>query len=158
MYGKLVNGTLIYAPDNFLTEDGKFILDFKNNIEEVIKEGFKEIIDVLPDYNSHTQKIVKTGYKETNDSIQVVYNVEEKPMSIEEELESEKELAVKLLVETLPDYKAKQIPLLFNSWKSDTEYKKGDRVEYKMELYKVKSDIISSYDDKPDNSVYYKKL
>lgn len=53
MYAKLQNNKLIYAPRNYNT-GANLILNFNKNIELIKLHGFKEVIDIKPEYDSST--------------------------------------------------------------------------------------------------------
>lgn len=89
MHGKLKDGKLIYAPLNYF-DNGKVIFNFNKNTEIMITNGFKKVIDVLPEYNPDTQIIITSSYVETEYNITINYTVEEKspePPTLEEQVE-----------------------------------------------------------------------
>ena len=43
MYGKIINGKLIFAPMNYKTSDGVLITNFNTNEDLMKKYGFKKI-------------------------------------------------------------------------------------------------------------------
>lgn len=75
MYAKLINGVLQYAPKNFLTESGQYIANFNKNEDLMIKYGFKEVIDVRPDFDAKTQRPKIKGYRENESAIYIEYEV-----------------------------------------------------------------------------------
>ena len=50
MYGKLVNGELIKAPETMVLEDGKVIENFNRHIDLMKQYGFKPIVTTKPGY------------------------------------------------------------------------------------------------------------
>lgn len=144
MYGKLIDGVLKYAPTNYLTENGKMILNFNTNTEVMLENGFKEIINVVPSYDANTQVVTMDSYTEEDTTITVNYVVTAKPLSKEEQLENQKKLALTFFAETLTDAQALQVPMLFEEFDGNgVEYKVGKRVLYEGVLYKVLQDHTS---------------
>ena len=144
MYGKLVNGAIKYAPVNYLTEDNKMIFNFNTNVDVMKEYGFKEVINVVPSYDANTQTITMDGYIEDADTITVKYVITAKPLSKEEQIQNQKNLALTFFAETLTDAQALQVPMLFDEFNGDgVKYKAGKRVLYEGVLYKVLQDHTS---------------
>ena len=138
MYGKLIDGVIKYAPTNYLTETGKMILNFNTNIEVMLENGFKEIINVVPSYDANTQVVTMDSYTEEATTITVNYVVTAKPLTKEEQLENQKNLALAFFAETLSDAQALQVPMLFDDFDGNgVAYEVGKRVLYNDILYKV---------------------
>ena len=138
MYGKLIDGVLKYAPTNYLTENGKMILNFNTNIEVMLENGFKEIINVVPSYDANTQVVTRDSYTEEATTITVNYVVTAKPLTKEEQLENQRKLALTFFAETLSDAQALQVPMLFDEFDGNgVAYEVGKRVLYNDILYKV---------------------
>lgn len=138
MYGKLIDGVLKYAPINYLTENGKMILNFNTNIEVMLENGFKEIINVVPSYDANTQVVTMDSYTEEATTITVNYVVTAKPLTKEEQLENQRNLALSFFAETLSDAQALQVPMLFDEFDGNgVAYEVGKRVLYNDTLYKV---------------------
>ena len=138
MYGKLIDGVIKYAPTNYLTENGKMILNFNTNIEVMLENGFKEIINVVPSYDANTQVVTMDSYTEEATTITVNYVVTAKPLTKEEQLENQKNLALTFFAETLSDAQALQVPMLFDEFDGNgVAYEVGKRVLYNGVLYKV---------------------
>ena len=138
MYGKLIDGVLKYAPTNYLTENGKMILNFNTNIEVMLENGFKEIINVVPSYDANTQVVTMDSYTEEDTTITVNYVVTAKPLTKEEQLENQRKLALTFFAETLSDAQALQVPMLFDEFDGNgIAYEVGKRVLYNDILYKV---------------------
>lgn len=138
MYGKLIDGVLKYAPTNYLTENGKLIFNFNTNIEVMLENGFKEVINVVPSYDANTQVVTMDSYTEEDTTITVNYVVTAKPLSKEEQLENQKKLALTFFAETLTDAQAVQVPMLFDEFDGNgVAYEVGKRVLYNDTLYKV---------------------
>lgn len=138
MYGKLIDGVLKYAPTNYLTENGKMILNFNTNIEVMLENGFKEIINVVPSYDANTQVVTMDSYTEEATTITVNYVVTAKPLTKEEQLENQRKLALTFFAETLSDAQALQVPMLFDEFDGNgVAYEVGKRVLYNDILYKV---------------------
>ena len=138
MYGKLIGGVIKYAPTNYLTENGKMILNFNTNTEVMLENGFKEIINVVPSYDANTQVVTMDSYTEEATTITVNYVVTAKPLTKEEQLENQRNLALTFFAETLSDAQALQVPMLFDEFDGNgVAYEVGKRVLYKGVLYKV---------------------
>ena len=138
MYGKLIDGVLKYAPTNYLTENGKLIFNFNTNIEVMLENGFKEIINVVPSYDANTQVVTRDSYTEDATTITVNYVVTAKPLTKEEQLENQRKLALTFFAETLSDAQALQVPMLFDEFDGNgVAYEVGKRVLYNGVLYKV---------------------
>lgn len=138
MYGKLIDGVIKYAPTNYLTENGKMILNFNTNIEVMLENGFKEVINVVPSYDANTQVVTMDSYTEGDTTITVNYVVTAKPLTKEEQLENQKNLALTFFAETLSDAQALQVPMLFDEFDGNgVAYEVGKRVLYNDILYKV---------------------
>ena len=87
MYAKVKDGVLQYAPTNYLTDDNKMILNFNKNVEAMIANGFKEVINIVPSYDANTQIVRADGFTETEDAITINYVVETNPAFNEEQYE-----------------------------------------------------------------------
>ena len=138
MYGKLIDGVLKYAPTNYLTENGKLIFNFNTNIEVMLENGFKEIINIVPSYDANTQVVTMDSYTEEATTITVNYVVTAKPLTKEEQLENQRNLALAFFAETLSDAQALQVPMLFDEFDGNgVAYEVGKRILYNGVLYKV---------------------
>lgn len=138
MYGKLIDGVIKYAPTNYLTENGKMILNFNTNIEVMLENGFKEIINVVPSYDANTQVVTMDSYTEEATTITVNYVVTAKPLTKEEQLENQRNLALTFFAETLSDAQALQVPMLFDEFDGNgVAYEVGKRIMFEGVLYKV---------------------
>ena len=138
MYGKLIDGVIKYAPTNYLTENGKMILNFNTNTEVMLENGFKEIINVVPSYDANTQVVTMDSYTEEATTITVNYVVTAKPLTKEEQLENQRNLALTFFAETLSDAQALQVPMLFDEFDGNgVAYEVGKRIMFEGILYKV---------------------
>ena len=143
MYGKLIDGKLVYAPKNYLTDDNRMIFNFNNNVELMKNNGFKEVEDIVPSYDATTHYVIKVGYDEGEDKIVVNYEVLEKELTYAEKLVSQQELAMSFLADNLTDEQAVQVPLIFEAWQVGVDYKVGKKLVYEEVLYKVLQDHTS---------------
>ena len=143
MYGKLIDGKLVYAPKNYLTDDNRMIFNFNNNVELMKNNGFKEVEDIVPSYDATTHYVIKVGYDEGEDKIVVNYEVLEKELTYAEKLTSQQELAMSFLADNLTDEQAVQVPLIFEAWQVGVNYKVGKKLVYEEVLYKVLQDHTS---------------
>lgn len=94
MFAKIVNGVLIYAPKDYVKEDGTIIVDFYKLPDENMEYGYKPLIDTKPEYDEDTQYLTLIGYSDDGEKIIVEYKVNDKPTpkpSIEEEVETLKQ-------------------------------------------------------------------
>ena len=138
MYGKLIGDVIKYAPTNYLTDDNKMIFNFNKNVEAMIANGFKEIINIVPSYDANTQVVTMDSYTEEATTITVNYVVTAKPLTKEEQLENQRNLALTFFAETLSDAQALQVPMLFDEFDGNgVAYEVGKRVLYNDILYKV---------------------
>lgn len=76
MYAKLEQDKLIYASRNFNT-GANLILNFNKNVDLMKKYGFKEVIDIQPEYNSNTHYLTINNYTENEDTIIINYKLNE---------------------------------------------------------------------------------
>ena len=143
MYGKLIDGKLVYAPKNYLTDDNRMIFNFNNNVELMKNNGFKEVEDIVPSYDATTHYVIKVGYDEGEDKIVVNYEVLKKELTYAEKLMSQQELAMSFLADNLTDEQAVQVPLIFEAWQVGVNYKVGKKLVYEEVLYKVLQDHTS---------------
>ena len=143
MYGKLIDGKLVYAPKNYLTDDNRMIFNFNNNVELMKNNGFKEVEDIVPSYDATTHYVIKVGYDEGEDKIVVNYDVLQKELTYAEKLTSQQELAMSFLADNLTDEQAVQVPLIFEAWQVGVDYKVGKKLVYEEVLYRVLQDHTS---------------
>ena len=138
MYGKLIGDVIKYAPTNYLTDDNKMIFNFNKNVEAMIANGFKEVINIVPSYDAATQIVRKDGFTETEDAITINYVVEDNPALKEELYDTQRNLAFSFLFENLTDAQALQVPMLFDDFDGNgVAYEVGKRIMYNGILYKV---------------------
>ena len=138
MYGKVIGDVIKYAPTNYLTDDNKMIFNFNKNVEAMIANGFKEVINIVPSYDATTQIVRKDGFTETEDAITINYVVEVNPALKEELYDTQRNLAFSFLFENLTDAQALQVPMLFDEFDGrGVDYSVGKKVVYKGVLYKV---------------------
>ena len=151
MYGKVIGDVIKYAPTNYLTDDNKMIFNFNKNVEAMIANGFKEVINIVPSYDAATQIVRKDGFTETEDAITINYVVETNPAFNEEQYDAQRNLAFSFLFEALPDEQAAQVPMLFEEFDGrGVAYAVGKKVMYKGVLYKVIQAHTSQTDWTPD--------
>lgn len=75
MYGKIINGELVFAPVNYKTSDGVLITNFNTNEDLMIKYGFKKINGIKPEYDKNKECIIVKSFEELTDEIKVDYEV-----------------------------------------------------------------------------------
>lgn len=138
MLGKVVNGSLSYAPRK-ITVDGKTIF---NPTEELLKEqGYKEIRELdIPD-DAPDGKIYVSSYEDKGDYIEQVWTLIDEPPKAKEELAIE--LATKQInTLDLSDNEALYFFALYPTWEElcEKSYKsetKGFKFSYGDKLYKT---------------------
>lgn len=151
MYAKVKDGVLQYAPLNYLTDDNKLILNFNKNIEAMLANGFKEVINIIPSYDANTQILRNDGFTETEDNITINYVIESNPAFQEAQYNAQEKLALSFLFENLSDSQAVQVPMLFEEFDGNgVAYAVGKKVLYKGVLYKVIQAHTSQADWTPD--------
>ena len=129
MYGKVIGDVIKYAPTNYLTDDNKMIFNFNKNVEAMIANGFKEVINIVPSYDAATQIVRKDGFTETEDAITINYVVEVNPTLKEELYDTQRNLAFSFLFENLTDAQALQVPMLFDEFDGrGVDYSVGRKV------------------------------
>ena len=151
MYAKVKDGVLQYAPLNYLTDDNKMILNFNKNVEAMLANGFKEVVNIVPSYDANTQILRNDGFTETENNITINYVIEDSPVFQETQYNMQEKLALSFLFEKLPDEQAAQVPMLFEEFDGNgVAYAVGKRVMYKGVLYKVIQAHTSQADWTPD--------
>ena len=91
MYAKLVDGKIIYAPEDFQQPDGSIIKNFTKYPELMLKYGFKKLEDNPPSFDETDSYLIVDSYIVFEDRIVVNYTVKplegalEKP-TIEEQI------------------------------------------------------------------------
>ena len=83
MYGKMVNGKIIYAPDNYTRSDGTLIIGFNTNEELMKQYGYKEIVEHNTDYDPVTEELYISNIQESTTVIDVYYSARNKATFIE---------------------------------------------------------------------------
>ena len=74
MYAKLENNKLTYAPKNYKTPT-HLILNFDKNVKLMGQYGFKQVVDIKPEYDSMTQYLSVDGYTEDENAIVTNYTI-----------------------------------------------------------------------------------
>ena len=97
MYGKLVNNNLMYSPRNLVLDNRVKIFNFNNSIELMKSNGYKEIIDNMPELKEENKHYEISGYLENEDTIEIQYElveniIYESDKEKIERLEAEKEI------------------------------------------------------------------
>lgn len=151
MYAKVKDGVLQYAPLNYLTDEGIMIFNFNKNVDAMVANGYKEVINVMPSYDADTQIVRNDGFTETENAITIKYVIESNPAFHEEQYNIQKSMALDFLIANLPDEQAVQVPLLFEEFNGNgVAYTVGKKVLYKGVLYKVIQAHTSQADWTPD--------
>ena len=81
MYGKVVNGEIVYAPYNYRLSNGTLIIGFNTNVELMIQYGYKEIVEYKVDYDPNTEELYISNIEETINLINVYYSSRDKSAS-----------------------------------------------------------------------------
>lgn len=76
MYAKLENNKLIYAPRNLTTKEHK-IINFNKNIVLMEQYGYKNVVDIKPEYDSNTHYLSVESYTENEENIIINYKLNE---------------------------------------------------------------------------------
>ena len=153
MYGKLINGELVIAPQELTLEDGTIISDFNRNIKAMKSQGYKAIVDSKPIYDVDTQYCELVGYQETYSRIRFVWEIKEIEIPRGELLEQDTAKALEMLgvnFDSLTDEQALQVPNVFPLWKVGVQYLVGERILFDGKLYKVLTQHKSQEDWQPD--------
>ena len=153
MYGKLINGELSIAPQEFTLEDGTIIPNFNRNIKAMKSQGYKAIVDSKPIYDVDTQYCELVGYQETYSRIRFVWEIKEIEIPRGELLEQDTAKALEMLgvnFDSLTDEQALQVPNVFPLWKVGVQYLVGERILFDGKLYKVLTQHKSQEDWQPD--------
>ena len=75
MYGKIINGKLIFAPANYETSNGALITNFNTNEDLMKRYGFKKINGVEPEYDEERECLIVSSFEESENEIKVAYEV-----------------------------------------------------------------------------------
>ena len=75
MYGKIINGKLVYSPMNYKTSDGVLITNFNTNEDLMKRYGFKKINGVEPEYDEERECLIISSFEELDTEIKVAYEV-----------------------------------------------------------------------------------
>ena len=73
LYGKLVDGVLVKAPNIYTLEDGTMVINFDQSPIYLKREGFKEVRQGFIDYDENTQELVFDKYTEDENYITAEY-------------------------------------------------------------------------------------
>lgn len=159
MYGKLVNGELIKAPETMVLEDGKVIENFNRHIDLMKQYGFKPIVTTKPGYDVYTQYCEFKEYVDFYTYIGAQYDVFDIEFSEAEIQNQEAQKAMEMLnmdfqaqVQTLPDEQALLVPSVFPVFQVGVEYKVGFKLRFNDVLYKVLQDHTSQEGWEPDKT------
>lgn len=149
MYGKIVDGELIEAPESI-----------KRDIAAMKAQGYKPVIFSRPGYDVETQYCNCIGYDDTGMYIKHIFEVVDIEPSEAEIKLNESDLAMSILsinlseqVQTLSDEDALKVQSLYPVWVVDTAYDEGYKVKYKDVLYKVLQAHTSQEGWTPDTAV-----
>ena len=150
MYGILLDGQLIYAKEYFICEDGSIIINFNQNEKLMRAYGFKVVIDVVPKYDLENEYVTISGYTEKENVIIINYEVREIIKTKQQLKEIDQLKCLKIFAETLSDEQALLVPLVYDEFEVDIDYKVGNRVLYNDILYKVITEHTSQETWTPD--------
>lgn len=160
MYGKLIDGEIIPAPEEMILEDGTIIKNFNRNISKMVEYGFKPVVDTKPGYDVHTQYCNFVGYADTGAYVRYRWEVIDIEFSEAEIQNQEAQKAMEMLnmdfasqVQTLSDEMALEVPSVFPVWQVGVEYEVGFKLRHNDILYKVLQAHTSQDDWSPDIAV-----
>lgn len=159
MYGKLVNGELIKAPETMVLEDGKVIENFNRHIDLMKQHGFKPIVTTKPGYDVYTQYCEFKEYVDFFTYIGAQYDVFDIEFSEAEIQNKEAQKAMEMLnmnfnvqVQTLSDEMALEVPSVFPKWEVGVAYEVGFKLRHNDILFKVLQAHTSQEDWEPDKT------
>lgn len=157
MYGKIVNGELIEAPNELILEDGTVIPNFNRSIDKMLAYKFKPVIDTKPGHDVDTQYCVFDGYEDGVRYIHFKWSIEEIEFSEAEIQNQQAQKAMEMLsidfneqIQTLPDELALEVPSVFPKWRVGVHYVVGFKVLHNDILFKVLQEHDSQEDWAPD--------
>ena len=160
MYGKLIDGEIIHAPEEMILEDGTTIKNFNRNISKMVEYGFKPVVDTKPGHDVHTQYCNFVGYVDTGAYVRYQWEVVDIEFSEAEIQNQEAQKAMEMLnmdfasqVQTLSDEMALEVPSVFPVWQAGVEYEVGFKLRHNDILYKVLQAHTSQDDWSPDVAV-----
>lgn len=158
MFGKLVDDKLEYAPKDLVMPSGMVIFDYYSDIERLILDGYKEVIDVRPTYDESTQYVELKGYTEGVASIEILYEV--KTIEVDTKKEEQFSKCIAMIAQGLSDEQSLLVPLVFPEYEHPHHYEVGDKFRYEGVLYKVLQEHDTQVDWNPSNapSLYAKIL
>lgn len=79
MYGKIKNGKVEYAPHVFVRPCGEIIVNFDNDVDKMIEYGYKEIVEILPDYfDSDTEYLYIISHEVRGTLLYIEYGAKSK--------------------------------------------------------------------------------
>ena len=138
MYGKLVDGKLMYAKEYFVCEDGSTIINFNNNEKLMMAYGFKPVVSEIPEYDVENEYVTINRYVEKEHIIVINYEIKQIVKTQKQLKEECKEKCLKMFAQTLTDEQALQVSLIFDEWNGNSiKYTVGERILYNSVLYKV---------------------
>lgn len=160
MYGKLINGEIVEAPEKLVLEDGTVIPFFNRSISKMLEQGYKPIIDLKPGYDVDKQYCIFLGYKEAGRYIRAKWLVEDIEFSEAEIQKQEAQKAMSFLnidlqgqIQTLPPEQALEVVSLYPIWEVGVVYTVGFMVSHLGILYKVLFEHTSQADWSPDVAI-----
>ena len=158
MFGKLVDDKLEYAPKDLVMASGMVIFDYYSDIERLIIDGYKEVIDVRPTYDETTQYVELKGYAEGVATIEILYEV--KTIEVDTKKEEQFSKCIAMIAQGLSDEQSLLVPLVFPEYEHPHHYEVGDKFRYEGVLYKVLQEHDTQVDWNPSNapSLYAKVL
>lgn len=158
MFGKLVDDKLEYAPKDLVMASGMVIFDYYSDIERLIIDGYKEVIDVRPTYDETTQYVELKGYAEGVATIEILYEV--KTIEFDTKKEEQFSKCIAMIAQGLSDEQSLLVPLVFPEYEHPHHYEVGDKFRYEGVLYKVLQEHDTQVDWNPSNapSLYTKVL
>lgn len=160
MYGKLINGEIILAPEEIVLEDGTIIKNFNRSISKMVEHGFKPVVDTKPGYDVHTQYCNFMGYTDTGAYVRYQWEIVDIEFSEAEIQNRDAQKAMEMLnmdfaaqVQTLSDEMALEVPSVFPVWQVGVNYEVGFKLRHNDILYKVIQVHTSQSDWTPDVAV-----
>lgn len=126
-------------------EEGKLILSSDS-------QNGKLIMLNIPEHDKNKQYIERSNYEESEEVVIVNYDIFNKELTYEDNLEFQRLKALSFMFNNLPDEQALEVPLVFSKWEEGMSYSLGNKLIYNDVLYKVLQSHTSQATWTPDTA------